>query len=83
MKYLIGEYIKKITEEDIENFAEKEGIQILDEEKKIIFMYLKNYWETLINDDATFIFEELKEKLRPQTYQKIVELYEKYKKIYH
>ena len=79
MKFLIKEYIKKITEKDIENYAEKEGIKLLNDETKIIYMYLKNYWETLLEEDSTFIFEELKEKLRPNTYNKIIELYNKYK----
>ena len=43
-------------------------------------MYIKNYWEVLLNQDSTFIFEELKEKLRKEPYEKIVELYNKYKK---
>lgn len=80
MNYLIKEYIKNVTEEDIMNFAEKEGIKLLNEEVKIIYMYIKNYWEVLLNHDSTFIFEELKEKLRKEPYDKIVELYDKYKK---
>ena len=80
MNYLIKEYIKKITEEDIYNFALKEGITLLDKEKKIIYVYLKNYWQVFLNEEATFLFEELKEKLEPKTYNKILELYDKYKK---
>ena len=79
MNYLIKEYIKKITEEDIYNFALKEGINLLDHEKKTIYVYLKNYWHVFLNEDSTFLFEELKEKLEPKTYNKLVELYNKYK----
>ena len=61
MNYIIKEYIKNITEKDIVNFAEKEGIKLLNDEVKIIYMYIKNYWEVLLNQDSTFIFEELKE----------------------
>ncbi len=81
MNYLLKEYIKKITEEDIYNFALKEGINLLDHETKIIYMYLKNYWNVFLNEDATFLFEELKEKLEPKTYNKIIDLFNKYKKI--
>ena len=80
MNFLIKEYIKNITEEDIYNFALKEGITLLDYEKRIIYMYLKNYWNVFLKEDATFLFEELKEKLEPKTYDKIIELYNKYKK---
>ena len=80
MKFIIKNYIENLTEEEIENFAIKEGINLLDEEKRIIYIYIKNYWETLLEKDSTFIFEELKEKLQPKTYEKIIELYNKYKK---
>jgi len=79
MNYLLKEYIKKVTEEDIYNFALKEGITLLDHETKIIYLYLKNYWESFLKDDASYLFEELKEKLEPKTYDKLVELYKKYK----
>lgn len=81
MNYLIKEYIKKITEEDIYNFALKEGITLLDHEKKVLYVYIKNYWQVFLNEDATFLFEELKEKLEEKTYDKVIELYNKYKKI--
>ena len=80
MKFLIKNYVEKLTEEDIENFAIKEGITLLDKEKRILYIYIKNYWETLLEKDSTFIFEELKEKLQPKTYEKVIELYNKYKK---
>lgn len=80
MNIFLRSYINKITEQDIYNYALKEGITLLGDETRIIYTYLKNYWQVLLNDDSTFIFEELKEKLRDETYNKIVELYEKYKK---
>ena len=80
MKFVIRKYIETITEKEIEEFAIKEGIKLLDEEKKVIYLYIKNYWETLLEEDSTFIFEELKEKLQPKTYEKVIELYNKYKK---
>lgn len=80
MNIFLRSYINKITEQDIYNYALKEGITLLGDETRIIYTYLKNYWQVLLDDDSTFIFEELKEKLRDETYNKIVELYEKYKK---
>ena len=80
MNYLLKEYIKKITEEDIYNFALKEGINLLDHEKKVIYLYLHNYWEVFLKEDASHLFEELKEKLETKTYDKLIELYNKYKK---
>ena len=80
MNLLIKEYIKNLTEEDINNFALKEGIKLLDSETKTIYLYLKNYWEVFLKEDSTYLFEELKESLRKETYDKLIELYNKYKK---
>lgn len=80
MNYLIGEYVKKITEEDVYNFALKEGTKLLDYETKTIYNYIKNYWKVLINQDSTFIFEEIKKIVRPEVYEKVVYLYNKYKR---
>lgn len=77
--FILKNYINKITEEDIKKYANKQGIKLLDEETKIIYLYIKNYWELLLKDNNSFIFEELKEKLRSETYEKIIELYNKYK----
>ena len=78
MNYLIKKYIENITEQDIYDFALKEGVTLLNNEVNIIYVYIKNYWQVFLNDDSTFIFEELKEKLRIEIYDKIVELYNKY-----
>ena len=78
MNIFIKKYIENMTEQDIYNFALKEGITLLNNESKIILVYLKNYWQVLLNDDPTFIFEELKEKLREETYYRIIDLYKKY-----
>ncbi len=80
MNLLIREYVKNLTEEEIYNFALKEGVTLLDDETKIIYMYIKNYWQEFLDSDPTYLFEELKEKLRDKPYRKIVELYNKYKK---
>ena len=80
MNLLIREYVKNLTEEEIYNFALKEGVTLLDDETKIIYMYIKNYWQEFLDSDPTYLFEELKEKLRDKPYRKIIELYNKYKK---
>ena len=80
MDFLIGEYIKKITEEDIYNFAVNEGVKLLNDEVKTIYVYIKNYWRVFLHEDPTFLFEELKDKLSEKAYNKAVELYNKYKK---
>ena len=80
MNFLIGEYVKKITEEDIYNFALNEGVKLLDYETKVIYSYIKKYWKVFINDDPTYLFKEIKFKVRNEVYDKIIKLYDKYKR---
>lgn len=80
MEFVVKELVDKLTEEDIFNFATKEGITLTDDELKTIYMYIKNYWRVFLKDDPTFLFSELKEKVEPKTYDKLIELYNKYKK---
>jgi len=78
-EFLIQEYIKKLTNEDIKNFAKKEGISINDEETNIIYNYIKEYWRTLLHGNPKGILQELKLKLNEDSYTKIEKLYEQFK----
>ena len=80
MKYLIGEYVKKMVEEDVYNFALNEGIKLLDYETKEIYTYIKHYWKVILDGDPTFIFDDLQSKVRKEVYDKIIILYDKYKR---
>lgn len=80
MEFIIKEYVKNLKEKDIIDYATKEGITLKDEETKVIYMYIKNYWQVFLKDDPTYLFEELKDKLEAKTYQKVIELYNKYKR---
>lgn len=80
MEFVIKEFVDKLTEEDINNFALKEGVKLTDEELKVIYLYIRNYWQVFYKGDATSLFHELKEKLSPKAYDKVLELYNKYKR---
>lgn len=79
-EYLIGEYINnKLSENDINTFAKKKNIHLTDDETKIIYVYIKNYWKEFYKGDPTNLFIELKEKLNKETYNTIIKLYKEYK----
>ena len=80
MEFIIKEFVSNLTENDINNFALKEGIMLENEELKTIYMYIKNYWQIFYKEDASYLLKELNERLKPNTYAKIVELLNKYKK---
>ena len=76
-----GKYYEKIKEEnDIYNYALKQGVKLSIDEVRVIYMYIKNYWQVFYKEDATYLLDELKDKLSANAYNKICELYKKYKK---
>ena len=77
-KQLILNYINKIKKEDINSFSLKQGISLTDNELNIIYDYLKNDSIRLLNNPLNVI-NEIKEKVNNNVYNKIIELYEKYK----
>jgi len=79
MEFLIKGYVNKLTEENIVEYAHKNGIEINNDETKIIYLYIKNYWNVFYNGNPNELFMELKEKIRPNTYNLIVKLFNEYK----
>lgn len=71
---------KYVTLNNIKKIAKKEGIILEDYETKIIYETIKKEWKTIIYSDPSFIFSNLKEKLKENTYKCILNLYNKYKK---
>ena len=79
-KTLLCQYINTIKKEDIEKFFIKEGIIIKEDERDLIYNYIKNNYERIIDKPMDVIIE-IKEKVSNKLYQKILELYDKYKDI--
>ena len=77
--FLIKEYINRITYDDIKEFALKEGITLDKEEINIIYQYIKKYYKTFIYGNPRGLLDEIKEQVKPLTYQKIEHLYTYYK----
>ena len=77
-KIMIINYINKITKDDIVNFGIKEGINLSNREIDIIYDYLKNKYQDIINNPDNVLIE-IKDKLSIKVYQKLLELYNKYK----
>lgn len=76
---LIKSFVNKLTNEDIENYALKEGIELTKDEVEIIKYYIINHWETFYYGNPRSILEELKTKVRDIVYKKIEILYLQYK----
>ena len=83
IKKMIENYIKNLTINDINEFATKNNIFLNNNELNLIYKQIKENWYTIIYKDPTPIFQNIKENINTDTYQKIITLYysfyEKYK----
>ena len=75
---IIEKYIKKLTKLDITNYATKQNIHLTESETNIIYNYIKTKYKDFLNGKEKEILIELKQKIKPTTYQKIEELYKQY-----
>ena len=71
---LINDYLKKITIQDILDYAKKKEININEKEVQILLYYAKNYTQELIDGD-TRIFQEIKNSINKEAYKQIYKLY--------
>lgn len=77
IKNLIKTYISNLTIDDLKQYIYRNYQEIEENEINIIYNYIKNKWEDIYNDNPK-TWNELKEKLSPNTYNEIVKLYKKY-----
>lgn len=78
---MITEYINKLKKEDINNYAQKQGIKLDKEELDIVYNYIKTNYKNIIYYPIEKALSEIKYKVKPLTYTKIEELITKYKNI--
>lgn len=77
--YLIEEYVNRMNKEDVNKFALKQGIILNDKELDTIFTYIKDNYKTILYGNPKDILLEIKEKVSDLTYNKIENLYIKFK----
>lgn len=76
---IIKEYLKRLSLKDIDDFANKNGIYLKPGENKILYEVLINDWRILYKGDPTNLFNDLKNKLSSDTYNKAIEVYKYFK----
>ena len=77
--YLIEDYVKRLQLNDVERFALKQGIVFDNEELNVVYKYIKKEYKTIIYGNPRDILLEIRNKVKPLTYSKIENLYEKFK----
>ena len=78
---IIKKYINYLKKEDIVNFAKKEGVNLNNIELDTIYKVIKTRWEEIYVNGIKVI-NEYKDNLNKITYDKLIELYNYYKKRY-
>lgn len=78
-EYIISEYIKKLTTDDIINYGKKKNFNIPLSDAIILLSYAKKYYKDFLNNNEKDIIKELKNKLSSNTYKEAYKLYIEYK----
>ena len=74
-EYLIGEYIKKMSINDIMDYAKNNNIEISESDAIILHSYAKKYYKEFINGYPSDILKEIRKKINPLTYKRVYKLY--------
>lgn len=77
-KLIILKYMEKLTKDDIRKYAQSQDTILDDNELDLIYNYIKKYPKRILNEPLDVI-DEIKDDLSNDVYQKLLELYQKYK----
>jgi len=82
MNTLIGQYVNKLTIDNINDFALKNNIKLSVKESNILLEIAKKHYRDLLDGNDEQIKEYLKQHLTNENYEKITSLYNEYKEKY-
>lgn len=79
--FLIEKYIKKITKNDIYNYANNQGLKLTNKELDTLYYYLTTHYKQFLNTPSLRLklLAEIKSQVTSLTANKIEELYNLYK----
>ena len=78
-EYIISEYIKKLTVNDIIKLANKNNIEMNESDAIVLYSYAKKYYQDFLHGNSDKVIKEIRDKINPSTYKKLYKLYIKYK----
>lgn len=79
---IIKKYVNKLKKEDIQTYAYKNNINLEENELTLIYNTIKRRYEEIYKDGIKVI-NEYKNKLKEETYKKLIKLYEDIKRYYN
>ena len=72
-KALVGNYVRSMSIDKLREYVNKNYRNVSDSEIKVIYKYIKNYWQEIYDEDKT-ILNNLKNEVSPTTYREILKL---------
>lgn len=79
-KNLIKSYVLRLDPNKVKEFALKEGVSISDYEANLFVSTAINNVDYVLDGHGLEVLESIKEKLSPEAYNKLLELFNTYKK---
>ena len=78
----ISNYISKLDKNNITYFALKNDIRLNDNELDYVYKTIKNDYKILLSNNYESVFNESRNKLSSENYDKLYKLYLVYRKMY-
>ncbi len=78
---LIEPFIKKLSKEDILNFAHKNNLSISEHELDFVYSFIKSNYATVLKNPNSFDIAIYKNEFSNENYLFLKNLIEKYKKM--
>ena len=82
MNSLVGQYVNKLTINNINDFALKNNIKLNKKELNVLLEVAKKHYSELLEDNSKDVEDYLKDHLTNENYDKVVGLYYEYKEKY-
>ena len=79
---IVENYVNSLTPNDVYLFASKNNIILNDQEFDYVYKTIKNNYKFFLGNDYMLIFNEAKNFLRKENYDKILNLYLSYREKY-
>lgn len=80
-KELIKKNINNLTINHVKDFADKNNISYTDDELNTIYHFIMYYYQDLLDENIK-VFDIIKNKINPNLYKKLLNLYVEYKEKY-
>ncbi len=77
-RLIVLKYMDKLTKEDINKYALSQDVSLKSNELDLLYAYIKKYSKRILNEPLDVI-DEIKDDLSDNVYNKLLELYDKYK----